>query len=69
MADVFSRRNALLGWLAWKVVKRRLRVPVGAAAGASRRARSTRLVAAIATLAVLVAAGVRRVLRRRRPAE
>ena len=24
MADVFSRRNALLGWLVWKVAKRRL---------------------------------------------
>ena len=53
MADVLSRRNALLGWVVWNLAKRRLRKKLRAEGDAPRRRRLLRGIAAVAVLAAL----------------
>jgi hypothetical protein len=60
VADVFSRRNALLGWLVWKLAKRRLRQRLRADGEPARRRRSLRGNAVVAVLAGLAAVWARR---------
>ncbi len=60
MADVFSRRNALLGWLVWSLAKRRLRRRLHAEGAAPRRRRVLRAASAVAVLAALAAVWARR---------
>jgi hypothetical protein len=55
MADVFSRRNALLGWLVWKLAKRRLKQKLRPDGEPVRRRGALRGVAAVAVLAGLAA--------------
>jgi hypothetical protein len=59
MADVFSRRNALVGWVVWSVAKRRLRARVRGEKGAPRR-RVLRAATAVAVLAALAAVWAKR---------
>ncbi len=56
MTDVFSRRNALIGWVVWKVAKRRLLRRVRS----DGRRRRIGLVAAVAALVVVAVAWARR---------
>ena len=60
MADVFSRRNALLGWLVWKLAKRRLRQKLRPDGEPVRRRGALRGVAAVAVLAGLAAVWAKR---------
>jgi len=58
MADVFSRRNAFLGWLAWTLAKHQLRR--APSERPPKRRRFLRAVTAIAVLAALAAVWARR---------
>ena len=55
MADVFSRRNALIGWLVWSMAKRRLRKRLRRDGEAPRRRPLLRGVTVVAVLAALAA--------------
>jgi hypothetical protein len=55
MADIFSRRNAMLGWLVWKLAKRRLRQKLRPEGEPTRRRSALRGVAVVAVLAGLAA--------------
>jgi hypothetical protein len=55
MADVVSRRYALLGWAVWKLAKRRLKQKLRPEGEAPRRRKALRGVAAVAALAALAA--------------
>ncbi len=62
---MFSRRNAFLGWLVWKLAKRRLSRRVGqAATTTSPRRRFGRLATIAAGLVAVVAAVRKRASRR-----
>jgi hypothetical protein len=60
MADVFSRRNALLGWVVWNLAKRRLRQKLRPDGAPTRRRGALRAVAAVAVLAGLAAVWAKR---------
>jgi hypothetical protein len=60
MEDVFSRRNALLGWLVWKLAKRRLRQKLRPEGESARRRGALRGVAVVAVLAGLAAVWAKR---------
>jgi hypothetical protein len=52
---MFNRRNAFLGWVVWKLAKRRLRQRLGSEEGAQRRQRVFRIVTVVGVLATLAA--------------
>jgi hypothetical protein len=60
VADVFSRRNALLGWMVWKLAKRRLHQKLRPGGEPVRRRSVLRGVAAVAVLAGLAAVWAKR---------
>jgi hypothetical protein len=60
VADVFSRRNALLGWLVWSMAKRRLRKRLQRNGEAPRRRTLLRGVTVVAVLAALAAVWAKR---------
>ena len=62
MSNVFSRRNAFLGWAVWTLAKRRLRKRLRADGKAPRRRllRGATAVAALAVLAAVWAKALRR---------
>ena len=55
MPDALSRRYALLGWVVWRLAKRRLRAKLRPDDKAPRRRRMLRGVVAVAALAALAA--------------
>ena len=52
---MFNRRNALLGWVVWKLAKRRLRQRLGGDEAAPQRRRVLRVATVVAVLATLAA--------------
>jgi hypothetical protein len=60
MADVFSRRHAMLGWLVWNLAKRRLRRKLRPEGEQVRRRGALRGVVVVAVLAGLAAVWAKR---------
>ena len=60
MAEPFSRRYALLGWVVWRMAQRRLRKKLRGEGDAPRRRRFLRGIVAVAALAALARAAAKR---------
>ena len=60
MAEPFSRRYALLGWVVWRMAQRRMRKKLRGEGGAPHRRRFLRGIVAIAALAAIARAAAKR---------
>ena len=60
MAEPFSRRYALLGWVVWRMAQRRLRKKLRGEGDAPHRRRFLRGILAIAALAAVARAATKR---------